>query len=290
VQEPESSANGARHNGSHPQSADGRREAPKNIAVKCEKCRELLLARDLDIKVCPRCGYHFRLTVSERLAATLDSLETFHEYDGHLRSTDPLKFMSRSQSYSSKLHEMEEKLDISESVTAGIGKIDGITVSIAVMDFRFIGGSMGTVAGERLTRAIERGAEERCPVIIFTASGGARMQESLFSLFQMAKTSASLSKLVAAKQPFISVLTDPTTGGVTASFASLGDVILAEPGALVGFAGPIVIEQTMHQKLPADVDTSEFALKHGMIDAVVDRRSLRTTLGRLLRLYSQQTV
>ncbi len=262
------------------------RQAPPNLAVKCEKCRELLLARDLVLKVCPRCGYHFRLTAWERVESLVDDPGSFHEYDGQLRSTDPLKFVSRSQAYVAKLAEYEQKIGLSESVIAGMATIEGIIVSLAVMDFRFIGGSMGTVAGERLTRAIERGAGERCPVIIFSASGGARMQESLFSLFQMAKTSAALTRLAEARQPFISVLTDPTTGGVTASFAALGDVILAEPGALVGFAGPIVIEQSMHQKLPPGTDTSEFALKHGMIDAIVDRRSLKATLGQVMRLYT----
>lgn len=261
---------------------------PRDLAVKCEKCRELLFARDLDktVKVCPRCGYHFRLTAYERIASLVDDPEAFREFDSELRSSDPLRFVSRSQPYAAKLTESVDKIHLSESVIAGMGTIEGQPVSLAVMDFRFIGGSMGTVAGERLTRAVERAVAQRCPVIIFAASGGARMQESLFSLFQMAKTSAVLTKLGPVRQPFISVLTDPTTGGVTASFASLGDIILAEPGALVGFAGPIVIEQSMHQKLPPDTDTSEFALEHGMIDAVVDRRSMRQALGRLVQYYA----
>lgn len=277
-------------NGAKPSVAtpDAQRQAPPNLAVKCEKCRELLLARDLLFKVCPRCGYHFRLTARERIDSLVDDPHAFRLMDEHLRSTDPLKFVSRSQTYVSKLAEAEAKTDLTDSVMAGTATINGVRVSLAVMDFRFIGGSMGTVAGERITRAIERGANDGCAVIIFAASGGARMQESLFSLFQMAKTTAALSRLAQAKQPFISVMTDPTTGGVTASFASLGDVILAEPGALVGFAGPIVIEQAIHQKLPADTDTSEFALAHGMIDAVVDRRSLRSTIAQLLRLYANE--
>jgi acetyl-CoA carboxylase carboxyl transferase subunit beta len=281
---PEPESNGA-FNGS----ASGlTRAVPRDLAVKCEKCREVLFARDLEktLKVCPRCGYHFRLSAYERIEAVVDDPAEFRELDGELRSTDPLKFVSRSQAYAAKLDEYREKTGVSESVIAGMGSIEGMAVSLAVMDFRFIGGSMGTVAGERLTRAIERAAQERCPVIIFSASGGARMQESLYSLFQMAKTSAALTRLGPARQPFISVLTDPTTGGVTASFASLGDVILAEPGALVGFAGPIVIEQSMHAKLPAGTDTSEFALEHGMIDMIVDRRSMRQTLAHLVRLYA----
>jgi acetyl-CoA carboxylase carboxyl transferase subunit beta len=277
-------------NGKTPIPQDGmltskRPEAPKDLAVKCEKCRELLLARDLVIKVCPRCGYHFRLTAQERINSIVDDPENFVEYDRDLQSRDPLKFVSRSQEYRTKLEEMASKTGLTESVITGIGAIESIPVSLAVMDLRFIGGSMGTVAGERLTRTVERGIEHHCPVIIFTASGGARMQESLFSLFQMTKTSAVLARLADAHQPYISVLTDPTTGGVTASFAALGDIILAEPGALIGFAGPVVIEQFMHQKLPSDTDTSEFMLAHGMIDAVVDRRSLRSTLGRILRFY-----
>lgn len=261
------------------------RGAPPDLATKCPKCRELLLSRDLVLKVCPRCNHHFRLMARERIAAVIDDPESFQEYDADLHSTDPLKFVSRGQEYSAKLKEYESKTGNSESVIAGMGAIEGIPVSLAIMDFAFIGGSMGIIAGEKLVRAIERGIANRCGVIIFTASGGARMQENLFSLFQMAKTSAALTRLAAAQQPFISVLTDPTTGGVTASFASLGDIILAEPGALVGFAGPIVIEQFMHQKLPPNTDTSEFMLEHGMIDAVVDRRSLRPTLGRILRFY-----
>ncbi len=287
MQEPPSSLNGAGRKGATPASpSTKRRAAPPDLAVKCERCRELLLARDLSLKVCPRCGYHFRLTAYERIESIVDDFDAFQECDDHLRSSDPLHFVSQSQPYADKLIETERKTGLTESVVAGMGTIDGLPVSLAVMDFRFIGGSMGTVAGERLMRAMERAVDEQCAIIIVSASGGARMQESLFSLFQMAKTSAGLARVAAARQPFISVLTDPTTGGVTASFASLGDVILAEPGALIGFAGPIVIEQSMHQKLPPGTDTSEFALAHGMIDGIVDRRSLRPTLARLLRLYA----
>ena len=285
----ESTFHDGRLNGAKPAvaSSDSTRQAPPNLAVKCEKCRELLLARDLVLKVCPRCGYHFRLTAWERIESLVDDPQAFREFDGHLRSTDPLKFVSRSQSYVARLAEYEQQIGLSESVIAGMATIDGITASLAIMDFRFIGGSMGTASGERLTRAIERGADEGCPVIIFSTGGGMRMQESLFSLFQMAKTSAALTRLAEARQPFISVLTDPTTGGITASFASMGDITLAEPGALVGFAGPIVIEQAIHQKLPPGTDTSEFALKHGMIDAIVDRRSLKATLSQVMRLYAR---
>lgn len=256
--------------------------------AKCERCKELIFEGDLkkNMRVCPRCSNHFRLSAYERVELLVDDIDAFKELDSDLRSSDPLRFVSRDQAYAEKLDEYRAKAGVSESVITGMGVIEGMPVSLAVMDFAFIGGSMGTVAGERLTRAIERGMQHRCPVIIFTASGGARMQENLFSLFQMAKTSAALARLSAAHQPFISVLTDPTTGGVTASFASLGDIILAEPGALVGFAGPIVIEQAIHQKLPPGTDTSEFALAHGMIDMIVDRRSMRATLAHLMRLYA----
>ncbi len=256
--------------------------------AKCDTCRELIFEGDLkkNMRVCPRCGHHFRLGAQERIELIVDDMDAFQIFDDDLRSTDPLRFVSRSQAYAAKLDEYQEKAHVSEAVVTGMGTVEGLPLSLAVMDFAFIGGSMGTVVGERLTRAIERGVQGRCPVVIFAASGGARMQENLFSLFQMAKTSAALAKLTTVGQPFISVLTDPTTGGVTASFASLGDIILAEPGALIGFAGPIVIEQSMHQKLPPGTDTSEFALAHGMIDMIVDRRSLRSTLAHLLRLYA----
>lgn len=283
MRESEPALNGNGLNGT----SSGVHDVPRSLALKCEGCRELLFVRDLEktLKVCPRCGYHFRLTASERIASVVDDVSRFEEYDNDLQSDDPLKFVSRSQSYADKLKEYQEKTHRNEAVVVGMGTIEGIMVSLAVMDFHFIGGSMGTVVGERITRAIERAERMRCPLIIFSASGGARMQESVFGLFQLAKTSAALTRLAAARQPYISVLTDPTMGGATASFSSLGDIILAEPKALVGFAGPVVIEQFLHQKLPADADTSEFALAHGMIDAVVDRRSLRPMLARILRFF-----
>ncbi|MBA3825579.1 MAG: acetyl-CoA carboxylase carboxyltransferase subunit beta [Ktedonobacterales bacterium] len=284
MHQPETNGNGT-FNGA---ASGATKLAPANVATRCEKCRKMLFTRDLEKtqKICPECGYHFRLTAEERVESLVDDYGAFQWMDDDLRSADPLHFSSRNVAYAEKLDEARAKTGISESVIAGMGAIGTHRVSLAVMDFRFIGGSMGTVAGERLTRAIERGAEGRCPVIIFSASGGARMQESLFSLFQMAKTSAALTRLRTVQQPFISVLTDPTTGGVTASYAMLGDVIIAEPGALIGFAGPIVIEQSIHQKLPPDTDTSEFALAHGMIDMIVDRRSMKVTLTHLLKLYA----
>lgn len=284
MRESEPALNGAGLNGA----SSGIRDVPRDLAAKCERCHEVLFTRDLEktLRICPRCNYHFKLTAHERIASLVDDPAAFQEYDRDLPQQDPLKFVSRSQAYIDKLREDREKTHLTDAVVTGIAMIEGMRVSLAVMDFRFIGGSMGIVVGERLARAMDRAVEGPMPLIIFSASGGARMQESIFSLFQLAKTSAALTRLAKVGMPYISVLTDPTTGGATASFSSLGDIILAEPGALVGFAGPRVIEQAIHQKLPPGTDTSEFALEHGMIDAVIDRRSLRTELARILRFYA----
>lgn len=233
------------------------------------------------------CGYHFRLSAAERIALLLDAA-SFHETDGHLQSGDPLHFVSASHPYEEKLQEERRKVGRNEAVVVGTGTIHGLPLALGVMEFGFIGGSMGTLVGEKITRIIERAMERELPLLIVSASGGARMQEGLLSLMQMAKTTAALGHLVEGGLPFISLLTDPTTGGVAASFASLGHVILAEPGALVSFAGPRVIEQFTHQPLPADAHTAEQALRHGMIDAIVPRRELRATLQRLLRLLSSR--
>ncbi|MDE3229239.1 MAG: acetyl-CoA carboxylase carboxyltransferase subunit beta [Chloroflexota bacterium] len=271
-------------NGAHPDAIA--RALPENFAVKCPNCRELLLARDLEknLKVCQKCGHHFRLTAPERIAMLLDP-DSFSEFAKGLLSSDPLRFVARSGSYAEKLVSEREKTGLEDAVVTGVGSIEDMKLVLAVMDFRFIGGSMGSVVGEKLTRAIEHATADRLPLVIASASGGARQQEGTLSLMQMAKTSAALSRLADAGVVFISLLTDPTTAGVSASFAFLGDVILAEPGALVGFAGPRVIEQMMHQRLPKDVNTSEFVLKHGMIDGISNRRELRSTLARLLRLH-----
>jgi acetyl-CoA carboxylase carboxyl transferase subunit beta len=272
-------------NGAHPNSST--QALPTNLAVKCPNCKELLVGKDWEknLRVCQRCGHHFRLSANERVELLLDK-DSFEEFAQDLRSADPLEFVSKSQSYRTKLETERANAGLNESVVVGRGRIEDNALMLVVMDFRFIGGSMGSVAGEKITRAIERAADERIPLVIFSASGGARMQEGLFSLMQMAKTSAALSRLADAGVPYVSVLTDPTTGGVAASFAFLGDVILAEPGALIGFAGPRVIEQAMHQRLPKDTNTSEFVLEHGMIDDIVHRRMLRSTLTRLVRLYN----
>lgn len=271
----------------HGASANGAQAVPGNIAVKCPNCKELLVSKDWqkNLRVCQKCGYHFRLSVNERIELLLDE-DSFAEFAADLPIADPLRFMSGTISYPDYLKSKREISGLNEAVVAGHGRIEDLPLIIVIMDFRFIGGSMGSVEGEKITQGIERAAEERVPLLLISASGGARMQEGLISLMQMAKTSAALARLADAGVPFISLLTDPTTGGVFASFAMLGDVILAEPGALIGFAGPRVIEQAMHQRLPKDTNTSEFVLEHGMIDGVVHRRVLRATLARLLRLYA----
>jgi acetyl-CoA carboxylase carboxyl transferase subunit beta len=271
---------------------DGRQGLPSgNLVVKCPRCREILLVREWEksLKVCSRCNFHFKLSAYERIDLLVDP-DSFVETDADMVSVDPLKFVSRTkddvQVYAKKLAEEREKVGLNEAVVSGYATIETLPLALAVMDFRFIGGSMGSVVGEKITRAIELGIEKGMAVLICSASGGARMQEGLYSLMQMAKASAALAKLGEAKLPFFSLLTDPTTGGVTASFAMLGDVTIAEPGALICFAGPRVIEQNMHMKLPEGAVTSEFVLQHGMIDAIVHRRDLRQTLARLLRLYT----
>ena len=267
--------------------ASAARALPDNLAVKCPSCKELLVGKDWEknLRVCPRCNHHFRLGARERIAQLLDP-ESFREFACDVQTTDPLHFVSRSGAYPDYIATYRERSGIDEAVIVGRGRIEDEPVIIAVMDSNFIGGSMGAAVGERITQAIERAADDHVPLIIVAASGGARMQEGLIALMQMAKTSAALARLADAGVAYISVLTDPTTGGVWASFASLADVILAEPGTLVGFAGPRVIEQSMHQRLPKDAATAEFCLKHGMIDGVVHRRTLRPTLARLARLYA----
>jgi acetyl-CoA carboxylase carboxyl transferase subunit beta len=261
-----------------------------NLAVKCPKCKEILYGRDWEknLKVCSRCDYHFKLTAHERITLLVDP-DSFVETDADIISADPLHFVSRSQTYAAKLTEERANTELNDAVVTGHATIATKPLALAVMDFRFIGGSMGTVVGEKITRTIELGIEKKFPVLIISTSGGARMQEGLYSLMQMAKVSAALARLGEAHLPYFSLLTDPTTGGVTASFAMLGDIILAEPGALICFAGPRVIEGFMHIKLPEGAVSAEFVLQHGMIDAVVHRRDLRQALARLLHLYSEST-
>jgi len=257
-------------------------DVPGNLWVKCYKCSETLYNRDLEKnhKVCPKCGYHFKLTSKERIAQLLDEA-SFAPYDITMRSRDFLHFVD-SAPYEKRIREYEKKSGLLEAVVTGEGTMKGKHVILCVMDFSFMGGSMGSVVGEKITRAIEKAVELRLPVIIISTSGGARMQEGIMSLMQMAKTSAALGKLANAGLPYISLLADPTTGGVSASYAMLGDINIAEPGALIGFAGPRVIEQTIRQKLPPGFQRAEYLMEHGMVDLVVERKDLQDTLVRYL--------
>ncbi len=260
-----------------------RLQMPDDIWTKCPGCSSILYTKDLrrTFGVCPKCNYHFRLSADQRIPILTDR-HSFVEMDAELRTSDPLNFKD-SKRYKERLRRAEKKSSYSEAVVTGRARILDIPVMLGVFDFSFLGGSMGSVVGEKLTRMIEHGINERRPVIIVSASGGARMQEGIFSLMQMAKVSAALSRLGKAGLPYISVLTDPTTGGVAASFAMLGDVILAEPKALIGFAGPRVIEQTIRQKLPEGFQRAEFLLEHGMVDRIVSRGDLRDELAKILQ-------
>jgi acetyl-CoA carboxylase carboxyl transferase subunit beta len=245
---------------------------------KCEACGQIVWRKAVEenFQVCPRCGHHFRLNAADRLKLLFDDGE-FREHDAKLQSTDPLKFVD-SKPYSQRLKEMRQTTALPDAVICASGTLNGQRVQICALELKFIGGSMGAVVGEKITRAIERSIAERSPLVIVSASGGARMQEGAISLMQLAKISAALMRLDEARIPYISILTDPTTGGVTASFAMLGNLNIAEPGALIGFAGPRVIEQTIRQKLPEGFQRSEFLLDHGFLDAVVPRAELKTYL------------
>jgi acetyl-CoA carboxylase carboxyl transferase subunit beta len=256
-----------------------------NLWTRCNNCQRILYKEDIleNHPVCPACNFHFRLSASERLAGLFDD-GRFEVVDHGIMPLDPLKFVD-SQPYDERLADNQRKSSLPEAVVNGVGTMGGIRVVISALDFTFMGGSMGSVVGEKLARAAERAAAERLPFIIVSCSGGARMQEGALSLMQMAKTSAALARLDQAKLPFISVLADPTTGGVTASFSMLGDINIAEPNAHIGFAGPRVIEQTIKEKLPKGFQRSEFLLKHGMLDDVVPRKNLRAYIIRALRLF-----
>ena len=250
--------------------------------VKCDACKEIIYKEDLhkNLSVCPNCGKHFRLSARRRIKQIADE-GTFEEIGSDILTKDPLEF----KGYLKKVEALKEKTKIEEAVKCGICEIEGEKAVIGVMDGNFLMGSMGGAVGERITLAIETAIKEKLPLILFCVSGGARMQEGIISLMQMAKTSSALAKLDKAGQLYISVLTDPTTGGVTASFASLGDIILAEPHALIGFAGPRVIEQTIKQKLPEGFQSSEFLLEHGFIDKIVERKDMKSTIAKLIRLH-----
>jgi acetyl-CoA carboxylase carboxyl transferase subunit beta len=254
----------------------------EGLWVKCDGCRQIIWKKDLEenLNVCPKCEKHFRIDARTRLAQLLDDNQ-YETFDGNLVSTDPLKFVDLKP-YSKRLRRAQEDTGLKDAVINARGKVDGRTVIISVMEYGFIGGSMGTVVGEMITRSVERAIDASTPLIIVSASGGARMMEGVVSLMQLAKISAALARLDKAKIPYISLLTDPTTGGVTASFAMLGDLNIAEPGALIGFAGPRVIEQTIRQKLPPEFQRSEFLLEHGMLDAVVHRKQLKPYIVRAL--------
>ncbi|MDD3467292.1 MAG: acetyl-CoA carboxylase, carboxyltransferase subunit beta [Campylobacterales bacterium] len=256
-------------------------EAPSHW-IKCESCQALMYFKEIAAKryVCPKCGYHMRLSVDERIEILCDE-DSFVEMDAKLIPTDPLNFVDK-KSYKKRVEEGEKKTGRASSVVSGECTINGVNAQMVIFDFGFMGGSLGSVEGEKIVRAVDRAIAKKCGLIIVSASGGARMQESTFSLMQMAKTSAALSKLAKEKLPFISVLTDPTMGGVSASFAMLGDIIIAEPGALIGFAGQRVIKQTINAELPEGFQRSEFLLEKGLIDMVVKRDELKKTLSDLL--------
>ncbi|MGA3186268.1 MAG: acetyl-CoA carboxylase, carboxyltransferase subunit beta [Bryobacteraceae bacterium] len=269
---------------------EGTAEADKRVRteglwLKCESCGQIIWKKTLDenMQVCPKCEHHFRIDARARLAMLFDD-GAYEELDSELVSTDPLNFED-SKTYANRLEGMQKATGMSDALISGVGTLEGRPVQICAMELKFIGGSMGAVVGEKITRAIERGMKKREPVIIISASGGARMQEGAISLMQLAKISSALMRLDEARVPYISILTDPTTGGVTASFAMLGDLNIAEPGALIGFAGPRVIEQTIRQKLPTGFQTSEFLLDHGFLDAVVKRSEMKSYIAQSLNFF-----
>jgi acetyl-CoA carboxylase carboxyl transferase subunit beta len=269
---------------------DDSRPKKVNIAeglwIKCDSCKEIVYRPEVDRagRACPRCGYPFRISARDRIALLLDE-GSFEERDAGLTSLDPLEFKDTKR-YGDRLKAARKSTGLEEAVLTGTARIGGCPVVVGVLEFAFLGGSMASVVGEKLTRAIELATQKRMPLLIVSASGGARMQEGIFSLMQMAKTSAALGRLADEGVPYISLLTDPTTGGVTASFAMLGDIVLAEPRALIGFAGPRVIAETIRQPLPEGFQRSEFLLQHGQLDLVVERRELRETLRRILRFFA----
>lgn len=263
---------------------DKKVKIPEGLWVKCDSCKEIVYKKEVDknLKVCPKCNYHFRISARERLKLLADE-GTFTEFDVDLLSGNPLDFKD-TISYKDRIKENQKKSGLKEAVISGEAIIKGCPVSLVVMDFSFMGGSMGSVVGEKVSRAAERALEKKQPLVTVSSSGGARMQEGIFSLMQMAKVSAAIGKLKDNGILFISVIADPTFGGVTASFVMLGDIIIAEPRSLIGFAGPRVIEQTIKQPLPEDFQRAEFLLDHGIIDIVVERKNLRDTLAKLFEL------
>jgi acetyl-CoA carboxylase carboxyl transferase subunit beta len=260
-----------------------RSAVPEGLWTRCDGCREIIYSKELDknLRICPKCGHHFRIDVEARLRLLLDEGSQRELFAG-IRPADPLEFAD-SKRYVDRLKAYQKALDVADAVRVVEGALDSLPVVVAAMDYRFMGGSMGSVVGEKIALAAEHATGARRPLVVVSASGGARMQEGVLSLMQMAKISAALGRLRAARLPYLSILTDPTTGGVTASFAMLGDLNLAEPGALIGFAGPRVIEQTIRQSLPEGFQRSEFLLEHGFLDLVVPRPELKATVARCLR-------
>ncbi len=263
-----------------------KKEIPNGIWIKCDSCGEIVYRKELEkhLWVCPKCDHHFRIKSKDYINLLLDE-GRLEEYDKDLVASDPLGFKD-SKRYSDRIKDSQKKTNLKDAIVTGIGKIDGREISFGVMDFGFIGGSMGSVVGEKVARAIERSLEGKIPLVIVSCSGGARMQEGILSLMQMAKTSALLAKLYEQNIPYISVLTNPTTAGVMASYASLGDVIIAEPKALLGFAGPRVIQQTIKQDLPPGFQSSEFFLEHGFLDIISHRKDLKRNISLILEYLS----
>lgn len=256
--------------------------------VKCFNCNAQLTRKELEhhMMVCPSCGYHFRINARTRIEQLFDE-DTFKEYFEEISPSDPLEFID-TESYKDRQEKAKNSTNLNDAVVTGIGKVDGEEIAVAVMDFEYMGGSMGSVVGEKVTRIIEEALKKKLPVVTFTASGGARMQESALSLMQMAKTSCAVARMNEAKLLYINILTDPTYGGVTASFGTIGDIIIAEQGARIGFAGRRVIEQTIRQKLPADFQTAEYLMKHGQLDLITKRQELKETLAKILRLHKHR--
>ncbi|HJV35495.1 acetyl-CoA carboxylase, carboxyltransferase subunit beta [Geomonas sp.] len=263
---------------------DHRVKVPEGLWTKCVSCNATIYTKDIEsnLNVCPKCNHHYRISARKRIELLIDE-GSFVEFDAGMVSVDCLDFKD-SKSYQDRIDAALKKGGSKDAVICGAGRIEGTPVQLSVFDFSFMGGSMGSVVGEKITRAIERGISDRTPVIVVSASGGARMQESILSLMQMAKTSAALAKLREEGLPFVSILTDPTTGGVTASFAMLGDINMAEPKALIGFAGPRVIEQTIRQKLPEGFQRAEYLLDHGMVDIIVERGQMKSQLASILKM------
>ncbi len=263
-------------------------KVPLGLWVKCEHCGEIIYKKEVErnLDVCPKCNYHFRISARARINIIIDA-GTFKEYDADVEPVDAIEFKDVKK-YTDRMKAAQKETGAKDAITSGEGLINGERVMVASFEFSFMGGSMGSVVGEKIARLVDRAIEAKAPVIIFASSGGARMQEGILSLMQMAKTSAAIARLKDSALPFISVLTDPTMGGVTASFAMLGDIIVAEPRALVGFAGPRVIAETIRQKLPDGFQRAEYLLEHGMIDLIVERRMMKDTLSRLVRMLGKR--